>query len=190
MGRGDWPSACRSFETVLNLRPKRHYTGVDAEMTGFRTRHNLAIVYRHLNLPDKAEHQLRTIIEQSPQFGPAWLALVELYIEQNRLEDASAVPRRLEHSAHRDLIMPAVQARLAMARGDVGGACALLEEGVARVPRALWLRLFLADVLLRIAKNESAAQRHYRIVLELAPNDAQARLRLGQIQSKQVKAQV
>jgi predicted Zn-dependent protease len=163
------------------MRPKRHYIGVDAEMTGFRTRHNLALVYRRLNLADKAEEQLLAIIDEAPHFGPAWLALVELYLDQKRESAAEVLPRRLEGRAYRDTILPALQARLALGRGNLAGARQILEDGIGQCPKAIWLRLFLADLLMRVVKDEAAAQDQFRAILSLAPNEPQARLKLAQL---------
>jgi glycosyltransferase involved in cell wall biosynthesis len=181
IARGAWADVRDSFERILELPPKRNYVGTDANMTGYRTRHNLALAYRNLGLSNKAEEQWLLLLEQTPEFGPAWLALVELYLEQNRQDKTDALLQRLDDKSYRATILPALQARLTLARSDLPGACRILEEGIMHSPGAMWLRLFLADMLLRVAKDEIGAEKHLRAVLALSPNDAQARLKLAQL---------
>jgi predicted Zn-dependent protease len=110
-----------------------------------------------------------------------------LPLEQNRHLEAEALLLRLEGKAYRDAISPALEARLTLARGDVGGARRILEKALARAPKALWLRILLADILLRVAGDAQAAERHLRTVLALCPNEQQSHQKLAQLVGKRVR---
>ena len=181
LGREDWNGARQNFEKILQVAPKKSYVGVDSNMAGFRTRHNLAMAYRSLDLPTKAEEQWLVILKETPHFGPAWLALLELYLQQNRQSAMDGLMQRLEARPERDGILPALQARQKLARQDLAGARKILEAGMARAPQALWLRFFLADLLQRVAHDEKAAEQQLRAILALAPTEPQARLKLAQL---------
>jgi predicted Zn-dependent protease len=68
-----------------------------------------------------------------------------------------------------------------LARRDLAGARRILEESIACSPKALWPRLFLVDMLMRVAKDEKAAEHHLRGILAIAPNEPQARIKLAQL---------
>jgi len=184
LAKGDLAGARRAFETILQLPAQGNYAGVDARLAGCRTRHNLAFIYRRLGLAPKAEEQWRLAVAQTPDFEPPWLALVELYIEQNRHLEAEALLLQLEGKPYRKAIWPALEARLTLARGDIGGARRILEATLARNPKALWLRVLLADILLRVAHDDQAAEAHLRTILSMSPNEQQSRQKLAQLLAK------
>jgi glycosyltransferase involved in cell wall biosynthesis/predicted Zn-dependent protease len=184
MARGDLAGAQHAFETILKLPSQGHYTGVDAKLPGCRTRHNLAYIYRRLGRAKDAEQQWQQAVFEAPEFEPPWLALVELYLEQGRHLEAEALPGRLEGKAYRDAIWPALEARLTLADGDVAGARRILEKALLRNPKAVWLRILLADILQRVVADDQAAEQHLRTVLALCPNEQQSRQKLAQLISK------
>jgi glycosyltransferase involved in cell wall biosynthesis len=181
LARGDLAGARRAFETILELPAQGNYVATDAILAGCRTRHNLAFVYRRLGLAAKAEEQWLLALNQTPEFEPAWLALVELYLEHKRHQEAEALLLRLEGKPYEGAIRPALEARLRLARRDLPGALRILEEALARTPQALWLRIVLSDILLRVASDDSAAERQLRAILAMSPNEQQSRRNLAQL---------
>jgi glycosyltransferase involved in cell wall biosynthesis len=181
MARGDLAGARHAFETILELPAQGNYVGTDARLAGCRTRHNLAFVYSRLGLAPKAEEQWLLALDQTPEFEPAWLALVELYLEQKRQLEAEALLLRLEGKPYQGAIWPALEARLRLDRGDIPGARRILEEALARTPQALWLRILLSDILLRVANDDKAAEHHLRAILTVSPNEQQSRRKLAQV---------
>ena len=192
LAKGDLAGARESFETILELPRQGNYVGMDPELSGSRTRHNLAFIYRKLakkgsdpqDLLKKAEEQWLSVLEKSPQFEPVWLALAELYLEQTRRPEAEALLPRLAGNPSRPTIEPALKARLTLAKRDIAGARRILEDALVRNPKALWLRILLADILLKVADDAKAAEKHLRAILEMSPNEQQTRQKLAQLMAK------
>jgi tetratricopeptide (TPR) repeat protein len=181
LAKNDLAASKECFETILGMPRQGSYVGMDAELAGSRTRHNLGFVYRKLGMHKNAEEQWLAGLKQAPHFEPPWLALLELYIEQNRMDEARSLPKRLEGKTYRDAILPALEARLILAKGEIPGACRILEEALARNPKAQWLRIFLSDILLRVANDPKNAEKHLRTVLAHSPNEQQSRQKLAQL---------
>ncbi len=116
--------------------------------------------------------------------SPPWLALVELYLEQKRQPEAEALLKRVECTPYGETIGPALQARLVLAKKDVAGARRIMEEAVAKQPKVLWLRVFLADILLRVTNDDKAAEAQLRTILAMSPNDQQTRRKLADLLAK------
>ena len=70
------------------------------------------------------------------------------------------------------------RARAHLARQEFGAARAVVEAAIANHPHALSARVILADVLLLENRDFVAAERALRVVLEIAPNHAEARKKL------------
>ena len=141
LARGDLAGARHAFETILKLPPQGNYSGVDARLTGCRTRHNLGFIYRRLGLVKEAEEQWRLAIGQTPDFEPPWLALVELYLEQKRHLEAEAAllvdPVWKASPIVRRSTQQLRSATLTLGRGDVAGAARrILEAALENNPRA------------------------------------------------------
>ena len=177
----DWSNAQRCFEAILNLPEQSNYFGLDPELRTSRTRHNLAFALRQQHQFQSAEKQWQQTIANCPSFAPPWLSLLELYLEQKRLNEAEGLIDRLPGNPSRRVIEPAILARLALAKGDVFGARRLLENAVTRMPHAVWLRSVLAELLVAHAKDDKAAEVQLRRIQSEAPNDLQCRQRLAQI---------
>jgi glycosyltransferase involved in cell wall biosynthesis len=188
LGRGDLHGARDCFESILELPLQRNYVGMDPELPKARARHNLAIVYRRLGLEQKAEEQLDLILELSPQFEPGWLALLELYLEQKRQSDAQELLKRLSRNPARSTIEPALLARLSVFKRDIAGARRLLEDALSQNPKAIWLRILFADILLRLANDDHGAELQLREILAIAPNEQQSRRKLTMLLEKRALA--
>ena len=119
LARNDFAGARHCFESILELPQQGQYVGMDANLVGCRTRHNLAYIYRRMGLAQRAEEEWLRTITLNPQFEAAWLGLVELYLEQKRNQDAEKLLARLEGKAYRDWILPGLEARLLLAEENV-----------------------------------------------------------------------
>jgi tetratricopeptide (TPR) repeat protein len=184
LARGDWAGARHCFETILRLPAQPNHSGADATLPGCRTRHNLGFVYKQLGLVRQAEEHWQRVTGESPDFEPTWLALLELYLEQDRQSEAEGLLLRLKGKPYGRTIQPALEARLALARGDLARAQRTLEDALLRAPNALWLRNLLADILLRVAGDGAGAEKHLRAILALSPNDVQTRRKLADLMSR------
>src|SRR5262249_43967999 len=76
--QGDLRGAEALLLRLLQPRPSEHFASLDAGLSGYKARHNLAVVYQQQGRPADAETQWRMILEERPDFMPAWLGLAEL----------------------------------------------------------------------------------------------------------------
>ena len=72
-----------------------------------------------------------------------------------------------------------LRARGHLTRRDFSIARQILEETLGQSPDALWPRRILSHVLLQEGQDRAAAERALRGVLELAPEDIEARNNLA-----------
>jgi tetratricopeptide (TPR) repeat protein len=185
--RGDLAGARECYETILKMRPQGTFVGVDGDLYGCRTRHNLALVYRGISLPGQAEEQWLAAIEQAPEHGPVWLGLLEHYLDTKRPKDIDMLLARLDQGPYREQISPVLEARLALSRQDLARARRIMEGAILRFPNNLWLRSLLSEILLRVGNDPQAAEMHLRAILEKDPYQKQARQKLDQLLAKQRK---
>jgi len=68
--------------------------------------------------------------------------------------------------------------RFALARKDFAGARNIFEKTINRFPTAVWPRLFLSQALLQGSKDRAAAEQALREVLDIDPNNRDARKNL------------
>lgn len=92
---GDLLQSARDYERVLSEEVDRHFTSVDQGLAGFKTRHNLAIVYEQLGRNDEAERQWRTINEEKPDYSPAWRGLGQLLLKRSDSESIDSFTAEL-----------------------------------------------------------------------------------------------
>jgi hypothetical protein len=87
---------------------------------GFKTRHNLALVYRDQGRAAEAEAQWRVVLAERPDFAAGWLGLGEPYLAQQRWPDLDAVLGRLQGLPRAEAAAAALRAR-ARRPGPRGG---------------------------------------------------------------------
>ncbi|MBI3862380.1 MAG: glycosyltransferase [Planctomycetia bacterium] len=119
---GRLADAEETYLRVLNGEEPRHFSSIDQGLAGFKTRHNLAIVYDDMGRLDKAEEQWRLIVSEVPNYRPAWRGLTEVLLNQGR----TAALSELVNDARRRKDL-AGEARLIVSRmreqaGDIDSA--------------------------------------------------------------------
>ena len=72
---GQLEDAVDTYLRLLAQREERHFTSIDSGLVDHKTRHNLAIVYEDLGMPNQAEQQWREILKTRPNYAPARRAL-------------------------------------------------------------------------------------------------------------------
>jgi GT2 family glycosyltransferase/glycosyltransferase involved in cell wall biosynthesis/SAM-dependent methyltransferase/Flp pilus assembly protein TadD len=132
---GDFATAEESYRCILESPAAEPYLrSVDAGIAGFKTRHNLAMLYRDMGRPPAAEDQLRRAVAEEPAFVPSWFALVELLRSTGRRDELDG------------LAAETCGAERSRGVGELVRARMLFEEGrdpevLATVTRALALGL-------------------------------------------------
>jgi glycosyltransferase involved in cell wall biosynthesis len=183
----DAAGAQRCFERVLELPARPCYVGVDSGLRGHLARHHLALAHRAQGRPREAEAQWRAAVRDSPRYGPAWLGLAEVCLDQGRAAEVAALVEQLEREPGGADTAAVLRARVALAQGDAAGARRVLAEAVARAPHALWLRLMLSEVLVREGKDPDEAERQLTAVLAIDPKQTAARERLQRLRQKRAE---
>jgi glycosyltransferase involved in cell wall biosynthesis/Flp pilus assembly protein TadD len=173
--RGDLAGAEACLIQVLDSKPGPHFASVDAGLSGYKARHNLAVVFHQQGRSKDAEAQWRLVAAERPDFLPGWLGLGETALRQGDWPLLEEAARRLD-SLHAGPVEAAVlRGRGLLARREFTAARAALEAACARFPQELAARVVLTHVLLQEGKDLDAAEQALRDLLALAPEHAEAR---------------
>jgi tetratricopeptide (TPR) repeat protein len=174
--RGDVVGAETSLVRLLEIPPGG---ASEAARRCGTARHNLALIYHAQGRPVEAEVQWRAVLAEDPHHLSAWLGLADLCLEQGRWAELEQITSRLENGVHGPMEAAVLRARVHLARQEFAAARQLLEETIARHPRALWPRVLLSHTRLQEARDWPAAEQALRDVLALAPDHAEARRNLA-----------
>ena len=139
-------------------------------------------------MSDKAKLQWREAIKKFPGFGPAWLGLAEICLEQKRLGEVEQLIEQLARNPKATPIAAAVRSRLLLTQGDFETACQVMEEAIAQTPSFTWLRLLYCDMLLHQDKDPDKAEQQLTEVLAIDPKQKAASQRLQQLRRKRQEA--
>jgi tetratricopeptide (TPR) repeat protein/SAM-dependent methyltransferase len=173
---GDLAGAEAAYLRLLNTPPPRDLAmAVDPTLRGPKGRYNLGIVYRDQGRLAEAEAQWRAVLAEQPGNLEAWMALGDLWLAQKRWPEVERAVQELQRDPQRQVEAALLQARLLMARQEFAAARRLLEQAVADNPRVLPLRMALSHVLVQEGTDRPAAEQALRAVLELDPDNQQAR---------------
>jgi FkbM family methyltransferase len=185
---GDAAGAEACLVRLLQSQPGEHFASVDAGLRGYKTRHNLAVLYREQGRLRDALAQWQTALQERPDFLPGWFGLAELHLAQGKWTELEQTAQQIELSAPDGVEAAVLRARGLLARKDFGRASGLMEQTVARAPCALSPRVVLSQVLLQEGRDWAAAERALRDVLQLHPNHAEAKQNLALLlQAKQTE---
>ncbi len=168
------------YQTVLAGGAERRFASVDVGIVGFKTRHNLALVYEEMGRLDDAERQWQAVTEERPDYRAGWRGLGNVLLERGDLDAAEAVAERM--SARRELTGEAhvLRARGLETRGDSAAAIDLLRNSLEMVngdptPLRELCRLTFEHA------HWNDAERHLNTLVDLAPDDAAAWHNLGTV---------
>jgi tetratricopeptide (TPR) repeat protein len=179
---GNLSQAEASLLELIGGNEGAHFASIAEGLRGPAARHNLAIVYREQGRLAEAEAQWRAALAQQAHYTPAWLGLGELYLAQGRLQELETVIRRVEGDcgATRQAAAGSValKARAQLGLKDFGTARRTLEEALVRFPVDPYLWVLLSHALLQGGQDWAAAERALRRVLELEPQNDEARRNL------------
>ncbi len=87
--------AAATYLCVLNGEEARHFSSIDRGLTGFKARHNLAIVYDDMGQLDQAEQQWQRVTEEAPGYTPGWRGLGDILLRQGKVVDVERLCERL-----------------------------------------------------------------------------------------------
>ena len=176
--RGDLAGAKACYFRLLESHEVAQFASVDTGLAGYKTRHNLAIVFQAEGQLAEAEAQWRAAVTEEPSFAPAWFGLGAMYLGQERWTDLDWVLARLDEGCEESIVL---RAQRLMVRKEAAAARRLLEASLAALPDAVVARNFLSHILLREARDWVAAERVVREILTLDPANAEAKANLTAI---------
>jgi tetratricopeptide (TPR) repeat protein len=93
----DHEGAIASYLQLLEGTERAHFASIDSGIRGYLARHNLAVIYLQRGRTAEAEAQWVAALKENPNFGPAWLGIAELCLEQGRLPEVSVALHHLEN---------------------------------------------------------------------------------------------
>ena len=167
-----------AYRSVLARRESRHFSSIDDGIVGFKARHNLAIVLADAGRPDRAEFEWRRILDEKPNYGPAWRGLGGIMIRQGKYVSAQVVIERLLTSAELRSAGLYMQAELLLDRGNWEPAVRSLRELLQVDPTDTAPLQLLCQVLFERSSAEDAAAALEELV-QRCPDDAAAYHNLG-----------
>jgi tetratricopeptide (TPR) repeat protein len=170
--QGDLTGAEACLRLLLEGGGGDHLGGGPVGLGGHLTRHKLAVLCLEQERFTEAEELWRQVLAEQPDYALGWLGLGELYLRQARWTDLERVAERLMPRRTPQAVL--LRARACLARGEGEAARRTLQDGLAQTPASTALWRLLARVLHDQGKREEAAEA-LRKLLELAPEDAQAR---------------
>ena len=91
--------AIAAYQAVLSDRDDRHFSSVDVGITGYKARHNLAIVYEDADRIVDAEIQWRKITEEAPTYRLGWRGLGRVLLMQQKMAAAETLVVQLLNGA-------------------------------------------------------------------------------------------
>jgi glycosyltransferase involved in cell wall biosynthesis/Tfp pilus assembly protein PilF len=171
----DLEGAERSLQRLAELAAVVPEAAAAAGLRGCKVRHHLASVWRDRGRANEAEAHWKALLDDLPGFTNAWVSLADLYVIQQRWQDLEELVQRLEQDPRRAVEAAVLRSRGLMARREFAPARQLLEEVIARAPKALWPRVALSHVLLTEGRDRAAAAKALDDVLALEPAHAEAR---------------
>lgn len=124
-----------AYRRLLAAREERHYSSVVRGIQTFLARQNLAAVYSEMGMWQKAEEELRLVVEEAPNFRDGWRGLGEILLKQNKYKEATAVAHQLMRDRALRPEGRILNCRMAKQRGALAAARKELEAAVREFPQ-------------------------------------------------------
>ncbi len=174
----------QAYLAVLAGRDPRHFSSVDRGIQGFKTRHNLALVYEDMGELGRAENQWQQVVREVPAYRLGWRGLGEILLRQGKVESAVQLAERMTA----DPSLPpslrteglTLQGRAAGSRGQREQAKLLLQQAVDQSPEDIDARHALCRFLFENV-DPAEAEGPLRELLRLDPDNPATYHNLGTI---------
>jgi len=181
---GDNQGAENCLLRLIEGQDQALFASVDIGIRDYKARHNLAVIYQKQGRSAEAEAQWRQALAAEPDYMPAWLGLAELYLGERRLLDVEAIIERLEAIHSGSIWAPVLHARVCMAQQNFFSARQILDEAIACSPNEVILWIVLSHALLQEGKDWLGAEIALQKILELDPDNAEAKMNLSKLLRK------
>jgi len=127
---GHLAEARTGYEELLSTPREQYYSSIDLGITGYKARQNLAVILAETGDHASAAIQWRHILQEMPEYAPAWKGLGDTLIEMG--QDLEFEELCCEAATHSELtaLVSVLRARKCLAASDVNAARASLEEAI------------------------------------------------------------
>jgi tetratricopeptide (TPR) repeat protein len=175
----DLAGAADCFSRLMRTKPGQYLASLDTGIRTYLARQQLAEILQLQGRGAEAALHWRAALEERPDFTPARLGLAESFRRQGRWAELEEVLRGIGWEGEDAVRTAVLRAHAHLGRKEFAAGRRLLEEAIARAPKALGPRVILTHVLLQEGRDWQAAERALREVLALEPNHAEAKSNLA-----------
>jgi O-antigen biosynthesis protein len=173
------PAEARAaYLRVLSNRDERHLSSVDRGLTGFKARHNLAVVATSIGDLAEAERQWTEAVREAPRYRQGWRGLGETLIRAARLTDAELVAEELIKDQTLRAEGLVLKSRVALAQARVAEPRAALDSARAEFPADVMIMRERSRFLFDHGTGDEA-EAALRSLIEREPADAESHHNLG-----------
>ncbi|MFI5461446.1 MAG: glycosyltransferase [Isosphaerales bacterium] len=176
LGRLD--EARQAYQGALTDREERHFASVDRALSGFKARHNLALVLADMGDLAEAERQWREVVREVPRYRPGWRGLGEILLRGGRFAEVEALAEALLSDGALRIEGLLMKSRTALAQKRFAEARADLDRAVAERPDDLETLRGRGQFFLEHGAPDEA-ERAFKSLIERDPRDASAHHNLG-----------
>jgi GT2 family glycosyltransferase len=176
--QGDLPGAETCLLCLMESREDPHFASVQVGLNSFIARHNLAGIYQQQQRFAEAEAQWRFALKEQPSYVPALLGLAGLHLSRQNLGEIENIMGNLETLQPGSVWNLFLRAQTHMARQEYSAARSALDKAISQSPQEVVFWVLLSHALLKEGKDWFAAEQALRKILELDPNNAEARSNL------------
>jgi tetratricopeptide (TPR) repeat protein len=173
-----------AYRSILGNRGARHFTSVDSGIAGFKTRHNLALVYAELGKRSLSELQWWISLAEAPSFRAGIRALAQSLLDQGKLATAELLADELQALKNTATDGLWLKSEIARRRDDVEESRKCLERAWQLEPDSLLLLRARCRLSFEQGSLSEAATALERLT-EKEPNDPSAHYNLGQVYAQQ-----
>lgn len=173
-----------AYRKVICNGDERHFSSRCQAITGYKARHNLALVQKDMGKYWHSELLWREILDDRPAYRAGWRGLTETLLLQRRLAAADVVVEQMlsDPKLRGDGLM--AQAEIAFGRGEAPRATELVEQVAREFPDDLDLLRARCRVLFE-CKSWENAERSLTELTVRNPDDGAAWHNLGMARYRQ-----
>jgi tetratricopeptide (TPR) repeat protein len=189
--QGDIAGAEACLLRLVSGNEGPHFASAAEGLRGHLARHNLAVMYQEQGRDAEAEAQWKAVLVEQPAYGPGWLGLGDMYLRQKRWAELDELLGEAE--TVRGLAVPVrvgltvLRARAHLARGEYTAANSVVEDSLTRHPEEVALWVVLSHALLQEGADWDGAERALRRIMELDPDNTEARSNLAVLERQMAK---
>lgn len=169
---GDVAGAIRKLEDMVELPRGGHLAA-----------YNKAILHERLGQGDQAAKAYYKALQINPDFAPALINLVRLYLRQNRVQDASQLAEKQINARPRNSKLRTAKLDIMLAQGKYEDVSQQAKELLRQDERHVDAMVALAEANYRLGRYELARAVIVRAV-DISPERAELYMRYGMIELK------